>query len=215
MVVNVYLVRHGQTYFNLYRRVQGWSDTPLTSQGQADAARAGHALAGVHFDQVFASDLGRTMATARILLANHPGPLKEPTPEPAFREEFFGYFEGLNNDMNALTVSQKYHSFEDLIAEYGVEATRELIADADPFHQAENSAAFWARLNPGLDRLRALPDGTTVLVVSHGMTIRSIGDRFGTTPAETAQPRNGAIAKLSLTPTTTTIDFYNQLQLPS
>lgn len=214
MAVNVYLVRHGQTYLNLYRRVQGWSDTPLTEKGRADAARAGKALAGVQFDRVFSSDLGRTIETARILLQNHPGKIKEPTPDAAFREEFFGYFEGLNNDMSALTVSQKYHSFEDLIANYGVEETRQRIALADPFHQAENTEAFWARLTPGLDRLRQLPDQSNVLVVSHGMTIRSIGERFGTHPGDAAQPHNGAIAKLSLTKDATSVDFYNQMQLP-
>lgn len=214
MGVNVYLVRHGQTYFNLYRRVQGWSDTPLTEKGRADSARAGKALAEIRFDRVLASDLGRTLETARILLANHPGTIKEPTPDAAFREEFFGYFEGLNNDMSALTVSQEYHSFEDLVAHYGVEATRQRIAQADPFHQAETTEAFWERLTPGLDRLRDLPDESNVLVVSHGMTIRSIGNRFGNHTTDAAQPQNGAIAKLILTADTTRVDFYNQLQLP-
>ena len=78
MAVNVYLVRHGQTFLNKYHRMQGWSDTPLTEKGKQDAARAGQALAQVDFDYAFASDLKRTMDTARILLANHPTKIKEP-----------------------------------------------------------------------------------------------------------------------------------------
>lgn len=26
---SVYMIRHGQTYFNKYRRMQGWCDSPL------------------------------------------------------------------------------------------------------------------------------------------------------------------------------------------
>lgn len=29
----IYVVRHGQTYMNLYTKMQGWSDTPLTQKG--------------------------------------------------------------------------------------------------------------------------------------------------------------------------------------
>lgn len=36
-----YLVRHGQTIFNLKRIIQGWSDSPLTQLGCDQAARAG------------------------------------------------------------------------------------------------------------------------------------------------------------------------------
>ncbi len=42
--VTVYLVRHGQTWFNRFNKMQGWSDSPLTDQGIADAKRAGDLL---------------------------------------------------------------------------------------------------------------------------------------------------------------------------
>ena len=38
---DLYLVRHGQTIFNLKRIIQGWSDSPLTQLGCGQAARAG------------------------------------------------------------------------------------------------------------------------------------------------------------------------------
>lgn len=215
MAINVYFIRHGQTFFNKYHRMQGWSDTPLTEKGRADAKRAGEALASVKFDYAFASDLKRTMDTARILLANHPTDIKEPTPCPAFREEFFGYFEGLSSASSATFVSgTESDSFETLIDNYGTVGARNRIAAADVSGDAEDDETFWARVMPGLDKLRALPDGSNVLVVSHGMTIRSIGEHFSADPAHRAQPQNGSITKLSLTPTTTHIDFYSQLALP-
>lgn len=216
MAINVYFVRHGQTFLNKYHRMQGWSDTPLTEKGKQDAARAGKALASVKFDYAFASDLKRTMDTARILLANHPTTIKEPTPAPAFREEFFGYFEGLNSIETAIFVSgnDEINSFEEMIEAYGPDGTRDRIAVADTTHDAEDNLTFWNRVLPGLDMLRELPDGSNVLVVSHGMTIRSIGSCFGTSAEHTAQPANGSITKLSLTKDTTTINFYSQLSLP-
>ncbi|MDO4856108.1 MAG: histidine phosphatase family protein [Limosilactobacillus gorillae] len=214
MAINVYFVRHGQTYFNLYHRMQGWSDSPLTEKGLADAARAGKALAKINFDYAFSSDLKRTVETAHELLANHPGTLKDATPDAAWREEFFGYFEGLNSDASSFTISRQYRTFEEMIANYGVETTRNKIAATDPFKQAEDNETFWKRLEPGFQTLRKLPDGSNVLVVSHGMTIRSIGSRFGKGAEFTAQPQNGALTKLVLDQDGAHFAFYNQLQVP-
>ena len=69
MAITAYFVRHGQTYLNRYNRVQGWSDAPLTAKGKADAQQTGKELAAIDFDYLFCSDLPRTVATARLLLA--------------------------------------------------------------------------------------------------------------------------------------------------
>ena len=44
MILHLHLVRHGQTYFNRYNRLQGWSNSPLTESGVADAVKAGERL---------------------------------------------------------------------------------------------------------------------------------------------------------------------------
>ena len=41
MAVNVYFIRHGETIFNVFARLQGWSDTPLTAKGEKDASKVG------------------------------------------------------------------------------------------------------------------------------------------------------------------------------
>ena len=46
--LNVYLVRHGQTYYNIYNKLQGWSNSPLTQKGMQDARNAGEKLAKIH-----------------------------------------------------------------------------------------------------------------------------------------------------------------------
>ena len=62
---DLYLVRHGQTIFNLKRIIQGWSDSPLTQLGCEQAARAGMFLRarGIEPDHAYTSTLHRTEQT--------------------------------------------------------------------------------------------------------------------------------------------------------
>ena len=46
MILHHHLVRHGQTYFNLYNIMQGWSNSPLTESGDADADKDGERQKG-------------------------------------------------------------------------------------------------------------------------------------------------------------------------
>jgi len=86
----VYFVRHGQTYFNRYNRMQGWADSPLTEQGILDADKVGQRLAQIKFDQAYCSDTGRARSTARLILKkNTVSELTEPLETPFFREEFY------------------------------------------------------------------------------------------------------------------------------
>ncbi|WP_426513149.1 histidine phosphatase family protein [Dactylosporangium sp. McL0621] len=63
----VFLARHGQTQWNLLRRRQGRLDSPLTSDGLAQAHRHASTLRNRGIDGIFVSPLGRALATARII----------------------------------------------------------------------------------------------------------------------------------------------------
>jgi broad specificity phosphatase PhoE len=67
----VYLVRHGQTEWNAVGRFQGKLDSPLTSQGRAEAAICGRLLAPVSgsLDAVVVSPLGRAQQTSEIIVS--------------------------------------------------------------------------------------------------------------------------------------------------
>ncbi|MEG0016303.1 MAG: histidine phosphatase family protein [Gordonibacter sp.] len=64
-----YVVRHGQTLFNVMGKVQGWCDTPLTDEGIRGAEALGRGLAGMDFAAAFSSDSGRAVQTLDVLLA--------------------------------------------------------------------------------------------------------------------------------------------------
>ena len=66
----IYLVRHGQTEFNLERRHHGYVDSPLAELGREQARRAGEALAALidpRDSAIFSSPLGRALQTAKII----------------------------------------------------------------------------------------------------------------------------------------------------
>ena len=75
---DLYLVRHGQTIFNLKRIIQGWSDSPLTQLGCAQAARAGMFLRarGIEPDHAYTSTLHRTEHEC-VLAVSHGSAIKE------------------------------------------------------------------------------------------------------------------------------------------
>jgi broad specificity phosphatase PhoE len=79
--MKVYFIRHGQSEGNRQRRHCGWSDTPLSELGHAQAKAAGEHLKGIVFDRVYCSDLPRARQTAEDAL---PG--CEPIYSPLLRE---------------------------------------------------------------------------------------------------------------------------------
>lgn len=66
--VTFFIVRHGQTLFNVMGKVQGWCDTPLTEEGVRGARALGRGLADVDFAAAYASDSGRAVQTLETLL---------------------------------------------------------------------------------------------------------------------------------------------------
>lgn len=91
MKVTIYLVRHGETNFNVRERIQGTSDSPLTLYGQQQAMDLGSALRNVPFTRVFASPSLRARDTAEYLTEYHPLPI---VIEEKLQEFDFGSLEG-------------------------------------------------------------------------------------------------------------------------
>jgi broad specificity phosphatase PhoE len=93
--VTIYLTRHGRTWLNELDRVQGWSDSPLTTAGKEDAVRLGTALsdADMMIDAAYSADMVRHRETAETVLAVMGVDIPV-TVTPNLREMSFGGFEG-------------------------------------------------------------------------------------------------------------------------
>jgi probable phosphoglycerate mutase len=85
------LIRHAQTQWNREKRIQGHSDSPLTSEGKRHAARWGQILNPLGWDRIVASDTGRARATAGLINTVLRISL---TTDSRLREQDWGQWEG-------------------------------------------------------------------------------------------------------------------------
>lgn len=213
--VTVYLVRHGQTYFNRYNRMQGWSDSPLTPKGLEDAHAAGKRLQNLTFEHCYSSDRGRAIRTAEIILSHNINTHIPFSQNELFREEFYGYYEGEDSakTWHAAGGPHGCSSYSDIIDQYSLDATKDFLNEADPFGDAETATQYWTRLGKAFKWLREkASDGNNVLIVSHGTTIRSIADKFGGADlAVTTGPANGSVTTIQLVDNDIKVLDYNNL----
>ncbi|MEQ8673663.1 MAG: histidine phosphatase family protein [Aggregatilineales bacterium] len=90
-MTTLWLIRHGETAWNVEKRFQGGMDQPLNTVGEAQAQKLVPRLQAEHFDAIYASDLTRVLQTA-----HHAGyPIERLQKDARMREISFGIFEGL------------------------------------------------------------------------------------------------------------------------
>ncbi len=150
----LYLMRHGQTEFNVRKLVQGRCDSPLTVLGRKQATVAASWLKShdVNPDRVVASPLGRAMETARIVSSALDKDAASVEPCEGIIERSYGSFEeGPAADLP----TDLWDPGEDLIP-YG----------------GEGSAALQARMLSALMAAIEDPSVQTLLAVSHGSASR-------------------------------------------
>jgi broad specificity phosphatase PhoE len=162
----IYFVRHGETDWNVQHRMQGATDIPLNEKGRSQAEAIARHLKTAHIDIIYASPLSRAQETGKTIAKHHPR--AELLTNPLLIERSFGELEGKTHE------------------EY------------DTFHPKLNWEVSWSypdfrppggeSLNDVHSRAKTVTDeiirkhkGKTVLLVSHGVTIRLlIGAIVGT-----------------------------------
>lgn len=150
----LYVLRHGQTEFNLQHRVQGHCDSPLTPLGVEQARAVGGWLAaqGVCFDRMCTSPLGRAVATLEVvreeLRAAGEKDLPPIEPVDGLMERSYGPFEG----GPATDVPAELWDPGEALVPYG----------------GEGSAALRERVVAAMTGIMDAPGAETVLAVSHG-----------------------------------------------
>ena len=87
----IFLVRHGATQLSAEDAFAGETDVPLSDIGREQLHKLAHRLSGEPIKAVYASPLGRTMETARILAKPHDTPV---LPREGLREISHGHWEG-------------------------------------------------------------------------------------------------------------------------
>lgn len=211
----IYIVRHGQTYINRYNKMQGWCDTPLTQAGLDGAKQVGQALKNIPFDIALSSDLKRASDTCEIIIQQNCRQAElQHLASPFFRELFYGYFEGMDSDMAWQMIGgpHGYHNHYDLFKNESLDTVKDWVKEADPFHEAENAQEYWNRLNQGFKLIEQFDGAENILLVTHGLTIRSIAAKFGDFDISEG-PRNASITILNMTAQTKKVVSYNKMEV--
>lgn len=204
--ITLYYIRHGETIFNTYDRVQGWSDTPLTDNGVSVAAKLGAGTKNIDFGSYYTGDLSRQIKTMEIALRHHQNSEVHVEEVELLREIFFGGFEGLDNSvmMNATALELGYPDAASLINALNnnkvtIVEFMDGMARADPKGQAENSLRVQQKMRNAMEymadtaRLRGV---NNVMIVSSGISISLlIYDMVGS-PSIIPPLENGSVTKI-------------------
>lgn len=156
-MTEVLVVRHGETPWNVERRVQGWEDIPLNETGIRQAEALARYLArtrlhGNQIDAIYSSDLQRARMTAEIVGQALSLPV---IVDEGVRERHFGVLQGL--------VFSK-------MEEHQPEAAR-IWKSRDPdaiLPEGESLRRFHERVTQAIDTIASRHLGQRVMVVSHG-----------------------------------------------
>lgn len=115
----LYLMRHGQTYFNLWHKVQGATDSPLTEKGIEQAKIVGNYFKkhNIKFDKAYSSTAERASDTLEYVtgFSQHQYDRIK-----ALKEWNFGSFEAQDDRLNPPL------PYEDFFVKYGGEDQNEV-----------------------------------------------------------------------------------------
>ena len=142
-MAKLYMMRHGQTLFNVLRRKQGWCDSPLTDLGIEQAKRAGAWFReqSITFDHAYSSTSERACDTMELVAPGMPYERVK-----GLKEWNFGKFEGVTEDLN---IQPPYRDF---YVQFG----------------GEDEMAFRERLLITIHELMSREGHESVLMTSHG-----------------------------------------------
>ncbi|MBE9215585.1 histidine phosphatase family protein [Plectonema cf. radiosum LEGE 06105] len=169
----VILVRHGRSTYNDQQRYQGCCDeSVLTEQGKQQAFQTGIALSQINFDAIYASPLKRTQETAKEILrvTNSSAQLHL---NSNLKEVDLPGWQGLEYKYVRQDLKQEYQIWEESPQEFAIETIESngqtlVKTKIKPVLQLyEKARQFWQEILP-------LHQGKTVLIVSHGGTIRAL-----------------------------------------
>jgi 2,3-bisphosphoglycerate-dependent phosphoglycerate mutase len=162
-MVQLVIVRHGQSEWNLQNKFTGWVDVDLSPNGVKEAEQAGDRLKGYQFDQAFSSVLKRANRTLDIILERMGESDMRVTKDQALNERMYGDLQGKNKDeMREEYGEEQVHiwrrSYD--IAPPNGESLKDTADRVIPYYTKE--------IEP------LLKEGRNILISAHGNSLRAL-----------------------------------------
>lgn len=186
--INLYLVRHGETEWNVLNQMQGSKNSPLTNNGVQGAKVTGQFLADTPFIKAYSSPQQRAVETRDYILAERNIPRSE---HAGLCEMDFGTWEGVF--VPELMKVPEFNTYLTSPADYNA-----------AINGGENYPDVLARMKGALEDIVAENDNGNILVVSHGSALRLLihvlsGGNWHQHRDETICPRvlNTSISKVN------------------
>ena len=158
--LKLYIVRHGETEWNVIKRFQGQLNTPLTEKGIKKLKETGKKLENVLFDEVYTSELGRTVASAEIILNENNGYKNnklELKKLAELNEVYFGVWQGLTYEEVFLKYPEEGNNYFYNVKNYKAENV-----------EAEKLEDALERFLKGINKILDSHESGNILVVTHG-----------------------------------------------
>ncbi len=203
--VNLYIVRHAETFLNRLGSNQGWIDSDLTDEGIAELNDIYRNSDLPPIDAVYCSDLGRAQKTFDIMKQY----LDLKNVEQVFytnllRERFLGSFEGTDKHVvrKDIALAEGFSSYEELLTEKSLEYFINCTKKYDPDNLSENFAEFSGRLEKIISRIKKEAKENNwehILIVAHANPVSFMTDMLLDTKefnVEENKVKNGELVHL-------------------
>ena len=151
--MRLYIIRHGETFWNIEGKLQGRTDIELTPKGISIAEKSSEGLMDVDFDYIFSSPLKRAYKTAEIIRRDRKLPI---VVDERLIEVCFGAYEGMIVDNREGNLALFFDDPEAFVPCDGAESYDEILGRAKAF--IENVIYPLAKEHPD----------ATVLISGHG-----------------------------------------------
>ena len=156
MANTFYIVRHGQTNWNILGKTQGHGNSDLTPKGENQALELSKAIKEYPIDYIYSSDLGRAVQTAEIIGSTIGVDVIQ---TPSLREMGFGDWEGLLIEEIKKDHAKTYETWRN-------QPHLVNIPNGETLHIIKD------RVDAFIKELNEKYDNKHILLVSHSVTVR-------------------------------------------
>lgn len=156
--MKLYIIRHGQTTWNVGGRMQGSKNSNLTDIGKLNATKLGESLKDTNIDYIYTSPLTRAYDTAMLIKGDRDIPIEI---HKNLKEMSFGIWEGMYSEDVIRDYKEEHYNFWNVPHEYtpnGGESFEELIK------RVENTLNYILSQNKG----------ENILISTHTIVIKAI-----------------------------------------
>lgn len=155
MATEITIIRHGETMWNVQKRIQGQRNSKLSENGITQAELVAKALAKREFDVLVSSDLGRAIETAKIINKQLLLPHEY---NANLRERSFGIFEGKNFAEIEEKYPKEFLRYKERNPEFVVPG-------------GESIQQMYKRITSEIESVARKFKDQKVLIVSHGLVL--------------------------------------------